>query len=171
MSKNIIINNESLPFETDCDCQEHLTTFFKIVFRANLKGATFSRPDEQAGDWNTLNYASGFIFNEWINRIDRDTASIIKNVVSKVPCPLVQFNDDLHAVFDSTLFVLSADKDIDAQSLGIASCLNSHAISFLSKTCWSQIPISITKQWDESGTTKEEFLDVPNITTLEQLDT
>jgi len=171
MSNDIIINNESLPFDTNRDCQKHLTTFFKIIFRANLKGATFSRPDEQAGDWNTLNYASGFIFNEWINRIDRDTASIIKTVVSKVPCPWVRFNEDLHAVLDSTLFVLSADNDIDAKSLGIASCLNLHAISFLSKTCWSQNPISITKQWDESGDIKEELLDVPNITTLDQLDT
>jgi len=65
--------------------------------------------------------------------------------------------------------MLSSDRSIEVTSLGVASNIDSHAISFPSHNNWASNPISIVRQWEENEEWKEQLVDVPNISSLEHL--
>jgi hypothetical protein len=169
MSDSLIINDASLPFSSDIECKNKLEDFFQIIHHANSAGISFNHADERHGNWNALNYAEGFIFGEWINRIDNLNSLIVKNVISKVHCPLVELEEDILEILSGMLFMLSYDRSIEVTSLGVASNIDSHAISFLSHNNWASNPISIVRQWEENEEWKEQLVDVPNISSLEHL--
>lgn len=169
MSDSLIINDASLPFSSDIECKNKLEAFFQIIHHADSAGISFNHADERHGNWNALNYAEGFIFGEWINRIDNLNSLIVKNVISKVHCPLVELEEDILKILSGMLFMLSYDRSIEVTSLGVASNIDSHAISFLSHNNWASNPISIVRQWEENGEWKEQLVDVPNISSLEHL--
>ncbi|GAW86464.1 conserved hypothetical protein [Bathymodiolus platifrons methanotrophic gill symbiont] len=118
---------------------------------------------------NPLNYAEGFIFGEWINHIDKNISLIVKNVISKVHCPIIELEEDKREALSGMLFMLSSDRNLEVTSLGVASNIDSHAISFLSHNNWASNPISIVRQWEENEEWKEQLIDVPNISSLEHL--
>lgn len=169
MSNRLIINDASLPFSSDIECNNKLEAFFKIIHYADSEGICFNQADERHGNWNALNYAEGFIFGEWINRIDNTSALIVKNVISKVPCPLIELEERILAVSGSMLFMLSCDRNVEVTSLGLASIIDLHTISFLSHNNWASNPISIVRQWAENQEWKEQLVDVPNISSLDHL--
>ena len=68
------------------------------------------------------------------------------------------------------LFVLSSDRNIEVQALGVASLINTHGVSFASHDNWKVNPVVITRQWDENGAVKEQELDVPNVCSISHLD-
>jgi hypothetical protein len=169
MSDSLIINDASLPFSSDIECENKLEAFFQIIHHADSAGISFNHAGERHGNWNALNYAEGFMFGEWINHIDKDASLIVKNVISKVCCPLIELEEDERRALNDMLFVLSSDRSVDVTSLGVASNIESYAISFLSHNNWSSNPISIVRQWDENEEWKEQLVDVPNISSLEHL--
>ena len=169
MSNRLIINDASLPFSSDIECNNKLESFFKIIHHADSAGISFNQADERHGNWNALNYAKGFIFGEWINRIDKTSALIVKNVISKVDCPLIEFEENIRETLGSILFMLSSDRSIEVTSLGLASIIDLHAISFPSHNKWVSNPISIVRQWEENQEWQEQLLDVPNISSLDHL--
>ncbi|GAW87531.1 conserved hypothetical protein [Bathymodiolus platifrons methanotrophic gill symbiont] len=170
MSNSIIINDASLPFSSSVDCKSELEDFFKIIQSADSAGVRFNQADDRHGNWNTLNYAEGFIFGEWINHIDKDISLIVKNVISKVHCPIIELEEDKREALSGMLFMLSSDRNLEVTSLGVASNIDSHAISFLSHNNWASNPISIVRQWEENEEWKEQLIDVPNISSLEHLE-
>jgi len=171
MSNSLIINDASLPFSSDIECKNKLEAFFVIIHLANSEGISFNHADERSGNWSALNYAEGFIFGEWINQIDNLSSQIVKNVISKVYCPLMELEEDIRETVGGMLFMLSCDRNVEVTSLGIASNIDSHAISFPSHNNWTSNPISIVRQWEESEEWKEELVNVPNISSLEHLKT
>lgn len=169
MPDSLIINDASLPFSSDIECKKNLEAFFEIVHLADSAGISFNQADERHGNWNSLNYAEGFIFGEWINQIDNLNSQIVKNVISKVHCPLIELGEDIRENLNGMLFMLSCDRDVDVTSLGVASNIDSHAISFISHINWTPNPISIVKLWEENEKWIEQLIEVPNISTLEHL--
>ncbi len=169
MHSDLIINEASLPFSSSDECISKLKLFFEIIHLADLEGICFNQVDEQHGNWNALHYADDFIFAEWINQLDRDSSNLVTNVLSKVNCPLIELGDDLREAIGGLLFTLSCNRDIEVSSLGVASNLDSHALSFPSHENWLPNPIPIIKNWDENNEWKEELIDVPNIASLEHL--
>ncbi|MCF6345245.1 MAG: hypothetical protein L3J00_02105 [Thiomicrorhabdus sp.] len=169
MSNSVIINDESLPFSSTVDCQNKLEDFFELIHYADSARVNFNQADNRHGNWNTLNYAEGFIFGKWINHLDKDISLIVKNVISKVHCPLIELEEDKREALRDMLFMLSSDRSIEVTSLGIASHIESYAISFLSHKNWLSNPISIVRQWQENEEWKEQSVDVPNISSLEHL--
>lgn len=169
MSNRLIINDASLPFSSDIECNNKLESFFKIIHHADSAGISFNQADERHGNWNALNYAEGFIFGEWINRIDKTSSLIVKNVISKVDCPLIEFEENIRDTLGSIIFMLSSDRSIEVTSLGLASIIDLHAVSFPSHNKWVSNPIPIVRQWEENNEWQEQLIDVPNISSLDHL--
>jgi len=171
LAAEIIINEASLPFDFSEGGYDKLVDFFQIVHKANLEKIALSRVDGSYGSWNSFVYSDNFQLSEWMHNIDdKDISRIVKSVVSKVDCPQAALNDDQINHVENAMFCLSSEQDVEVQSLGVASHVKSHAISFQTCEKWLANPVKICRQWDESGEWKEQLIDVPNICTLAELD-
>jgi hypothetical protein len=166
---DLIINEVSLPFLSKDECTNKLNQVFKIIHLADFEGIGFNHAVQPHGNWNTLHYADSFIFSEWINQLDSDNAMLVKNVLSKVDCPLVELVDDSRDALGGLLFSLSYDCNIEVASLGVAANVGSHALSFPSHEQWLHNPIPIIKNWVDNNEWQEELINVPNIYSLEHL--
>ena len=173
MSDGLILNESSLPFNSVHDCEQNLELFFSIIHEASRYGIEFYRADDREGEWNSLVYAEEFIFGKWIDSISKtskDKSLLVKNVVSKVKCPLISINDhDLENSTKNMLFLLLAEQDIEVQGLGIASMTDNHGISFSSNEYWKVNPIAIIQQKDAGGEVEEKHINVTNVHSLECL--
>ena len=90
MFDSVVLNEASLPFESEKDCEENIKSFFDLLHEAKNNNIQFSRADEIEGNWNHLNYADGFNFDKWLSSIeDRDKQRQIKSVISNLKCPLM----------------------------------------------------------------------------------
>tara|TARA_B110000211_G_C14092071_1_gene559736 strand:+ start:8718 stop:9677 length:960 start_codon:yes stop_codon:yes gene_type:complete len=167
----LIINEVSLPFLTKEKCISELKQFFKLIHLADYEGIGFNRADEPLGNWNSLHYADEFIFSEWISNLDSDSSKLVKNVLSKVDCPVAFIEDNTRDTLGELIFSLSYNRDIEVASLGVAATIGSHAISFPSQEYWLQNPIPIIKNWDSYNEWKEDLINVPNIFSLDHLET
>ncbi len=168
----LVLNDASLPFSSANDCEQNMGVFFSILHRANSQGIRFYRADNLEGSWNSLIYADGFDIGKWINSItNRDQSLLVKSVISNVKCPLASIDDiHPHNSMNEMLFVLSSNKNIEVQGLGVASQTNTHGISFASHPNWTVNPIVVVKQWDEDGATQEIEVEVPNVYSLAHID-
>ncbi len=169
MDNSLIINDASLPFDSCDECIRELGIFFKIIHLASSEGISFKRADEKHSKWNGLNYADGFIFAEWLNQLDSDDSKRVKNILGKMDCPIVEIECSLRKTLNGIMYSLSCDRNIEVSSLGIAYNVNSHALSFSSHINWLSNTISIVKSWDENNEWKDEFIEVPNISSLEHI--
>lgn len=168
---NLIINEISLPFLTKEQCISELTSFFKLIHLADYEGICFNHGDKPLGNWNSLHYANDFIFSEWISKLDYDSSNLVKNVLSKVDCPIAFLEDNVRDTLCELMFSLSCDRDVEVSSLGVAATIGSHALSFPSQEYWLQNPIPIIKSWEDSSEWKDDLISVPNIFSLEHLET
>lgn len=168
---DLIINEVSLPFLTKAKCISELKQFFKLIHLADHEGIGFNHADEPLGNWNSLHYADDFIFSEWISNLDSDSSKLVKNVLSKVDCPVAFLEDNTRDTLGELIFSLSYNRDIEVASLGVAATIGSHAISFPSQEYWLQNPIPIIKNWDGDNEWKEDLINVPNVFSLEHLET
>lgn len=167
MSDGLILNEASLPFKSAYDCEQNLELFFSLIHEASLHGVEFYRADEIEGGWNSLIYAEEFIFEKWLDSLSKDNKDVsllVKNVLSKVKCPLI-YNDDksLKESTNNIIFSLLANEDIEVQGLGVASITGNHGISFLSHEYWKVNPITIIQQQDSAGGIEKKNIDVINI--------
>jgi len=169
MKGSLIFNDASLPFTSEGDCNNKLANFFEIIHLADAKGIKFYNTDETHEKWSLINYSEGFSFGEWLDKLDHNSSLIVKNVISKVKCPILQTTEDIEIAIDSTLYLLEHDRDIDVKSLGLTSKVDGKAISAPSQEYWMCNPIPIIRQWDEQGQWEEERLDVSNIYCKEAL--
>lgn len=167
----MVLNEASLPFTSKNECEEKIESFFELLHKARLKNIQFTRVDDVEGNWNSLNYAEGFVFGLWLNNVaDKERQRQIKSVLSNVKCPLVDMNNNKQYVnAGGILFTLDRNEDVEVLGLGFASLNNSHGLSFASKTFWEQDSISITKFWVDGGLDQTEVVSVPNISTIDQL--
>lgn len=165
MSECLILNDASLPFASQEDCKINLNSFFEVLHKANSYHVNFYRADNCEGDWNSLIYADGFDIGRWINDIqDQDRMRLVKSVLSNVKCPLITTEN-----LENLLFVLSADKDIEVQALGVASIKKSYAISVASHSNWMQNSIGIIRLSNDGENYEEEEVNVSNICSLDHL--
>lgn len=168
----MVLNEASLPFNTQLDCENNIESFFELLHKAKLHNIQFARVDEIEGNWGQLNYAEGFAFGSWLNNIrDKDRERQVKSVLSSVKCPAQDINNNRQGVdVTSILFVLAQDENIDVTGLGFASLNESHGISFSSDNCWRQSSISILKLSMQNGEEFRESIDVPNVCTKAHLE-
>lgn len=95
----------------------------------------------------------------------------MKSVLSKVDCPIAVLEDNVRDTLGELMFSLSCNRDIEVSSLGVAATIGSHALSFPSQEYWLQNPIPIIKSWDDNNDWKEDLISVPNVFSLEHLET
>lgn len=171
MLNSVVLNEASLPFLSVEDCTNNLDVFFDILHRTIPLVIDFSRVDEIEGSWNSLYYAEGFNFNQWLNGItDIERLRQIQSVLSKVECPLKNINENGRNETASEIqFTLTSESNIEVVGLGFASLNDSTGLSFASQPHWMENSISITKSWDEDGSVVEQVVNVPNICTIEQV--
>lgn len=167
----VVLNEASLPFKSKTDCEANIEEFFDLLHEAQNNKINFSRVDEIEGDWNSLHYADGFNFNQWLGSIqDKDRKSQIISVLTGTKCPLLNINNNKSEVDTSDLFFLDGDdRDLEVLGLAFAYLNHSHSLSIASHSHWLKSPISIVKVWYEGNQQREEKIDVPNISSINQL--
>lgn len=164
MFDSIVLNEASLPFDSEAECEANLESFFEILHRTKLFNVQFSRADEIEGDWNSLIYADNFQLGQWLNSItDKDKYRQIQSVLTNIKCPIVTLEQQY-------LFHLTSDDDIEVNGLGYASLNNAHGLSFPSKAHWKTNHIPITQLWDSNGQTHTNNVNVPNVCTLTHIE-
>src|SRR5690606_19398684 len=70
---------------------------------------------------------------------------------------------------DDFLFLYDSNRDLTVLGLAFAHLNHSHSLSIASDSCWRQGSIPIVKVWYESDKEHEEKIDVPNISSVYQL--
>lgn len=167
----VVLNEASLPFNSVEDCEKNIEFFFDLLHEAKNNNIQFSRVDDLEGNWNHLNYAHNFNFNQWLNAIeDRDRKLQIKSVISSLKCPLLDININKSNInVDDFLFLYDSNRDLTVLGLAFAHLNHSHSLSIASDSCWRQGSIPIVKVWYESDKEHEEKIDVPNISSVYQL--
>lgn len=173
MFDSVVLNEASLPFESLEECENKIISFFDLLHEAKSNNVQFSRADDLDGSWNHLNYANGFSFDKWLNSIeDRDRQRQIKSVISDLKCPLISLTPNRSNV-DPTkvLFHHESNPDADVSGLAFAHLNQSHSLSAPSKYWWQQDSISMIKEWYENTISITETVQVPNVSSMEQLAT
>lgn len=171
MFDSMVLNEASLPFQSIQDCKNNIRDFFDLLHQAKTNDVQFSRVDGLEGDWNQLNYADGFSFNHWFNSIeDIDRQRQIKSVLANLKCPLVNVSSNKSNFDVSDVFFLhESNRDSEVFGLAFAHLNFSHSLSIASKACWLQSTVPIVKVWYEGDEYHELEIDVPNISSVQQI--
>lgn len=171
MFDSVVLNEASLPFQSIKDCRDNINSFFDLLHQAKNNDVQFSRVDELEGDWNQLNYADGFSFDQWFNSIgDIDRQRQIKSVLANLKCPVVNINSNKSNLdVDNVFFLHESNRNSEVFGLAFAHLNYSHSLSIASKPCWLQSSVSIIKGWYEGNEYNELEIDVPNISSVQQL--
>lgn len=149
MPERLIFNDASLPFPPNSDPGDHLKEFFAILQRANDAQVSLDRAAGAEGHWSALVYSEKFSFGEWLNsRLDQEERRRIKNLMTKVACPL---NSEAEKVIRDRIYVLKDDDAIAADALGFASVKGATSISFSSHERWRKVILEITEMYAEAG--------------------
>lgn len=167
----VVLNEASLPFKCIEDCERNIEVFFDLLHEAQKNKVSFSRVDGIEGDWKSLNYADNFIFNKWLDSIeDHDRRVQIKSVITSSKCPLLDINNNKSGVdTGDTFFLDENDRDLEVLGLAFAHLNNSHSLSLASHSHWLKSSIRIVKSWYVGNEPNEEKVDVPNISSIQQL--
>ena len=86
----LILNEESLPFNSISDCKIHLPEFFKILanaFKHNMKSLRVTESFD-AG-WYNLQIADNFFVRDWITAQDHDYKTRLKTIINKTESPQI----------------------------------------------------------------------------------
>lgn len=171
MFDSVVLNEASLPFKCIEDCERNIEKFFDLLHEAQKNKVSFSRVDETEGNWSSLNYAENFIFNKWLDSIeDHDRRAQIKSIITSSKCPLLDINNNKSGLDTSdTFFLDDSDRDLEVLGLAFAHLNNSHSLSLASHTHWLKSSIRIVKSWYLDDQLNEEKVDVPNISSIQQL--
>lgn len=173
MFDSVVLNEASLPFESLEECENKIISFFDLLHEAKSNNVQFSRADDLEGSWNHLNYANGFSFDKWLNSIeDRDRQRQIKSVIGDLKCPLMSLTPNRSNI-DPTqmLFYHESNPDVCISGLTFAHLNQSHSLSAASKYWWQQDSISMIKEWYEESIYISKTVQVPNVSSMEQLAT
>lgn len=149
MPERIVFNDASLPFPPNSDPGDHLKVFFAILKKANDAQVSLDRANGAEDRWSALIYSEQFSFGEWLNtRLDQEERRQIKNVMTKVACPL---NTEALDVIKDRIFVLKEDDAITTDALGFASVKGASCISFKSHERWRKVILEITEMSSDEG--------------------
>lgn len=171
MFDSVVLNEASLPFESLEECENNILSFFDLLHKAKNNNIQFSRADDLEGSWNRLNYANGFNFDRWLHSIeDRDRQRQIKSVINDLKCPLMSLSPNKSGV-DPTqvLFYHESNPEAEVFGLAFAHLNHSHSLSAPSKDWWLQDSVSMIKGWYENNEFIEETVQVPNVSSIQQL--
>jgi len=173
MFDSVVLNEASLPFESLEECENKIISFFDLLHEAKSNSVQFSRADNLEGSWSLLNYASGFSFDKWLNSIeDRDRQRQIKSVITDLECPLMNLASNRSGVDPSqVMFYHESNPDSEVSGLAFAYLNQSHSLSAPSKLWWQQDSVSIIKEWCENSDFIKETVQVPNVSSSQQLTT
>lgn len=172
MTKHLVLNDISLPFETIVECEKFVPHFFAMVHFAHLNKLNFFRVDEVSGDWGQVNFSEGFSLGKLLNEVSNDNEKlIIKSVLANVKCPnLVAMHAELDEILRSTLFIHSEDESLEVRALGAAFEVEGCCISFPTHRFWCENLIPVRKHWDEAGGTTSIDITVPNVCKMDHLE-
>ncbi|CCK81019.1 MULTISPECIES: hypothetical protein [Desulfobacula] len=148
MHEFLILNEESLPFKTKIDANNHLIHFFQVVKVAFQARVSPIRVSEQFDShWYNILLSDNYFLREWIKNQDRDYSMRIKSLISSTDIPQIPI-DDINCVdhFKLSEFCLASDNTVKTPSLGAAFMLDAVAVSFLSSDLWDLSGIALL--WD-----------------------
>lgn len=143
----LILNEESLPFNSISDCKTHLPEFFTILihaFKHNMKSLRVTESFDSG--WYNLQLADNFFLRDWVTAQENDYKTRLKTIINKTDSPQIPLSE-IEAAHNEKLseFLLKHDNRIQTPSLGAALLLNQLAISFRSHSCWDDSEIDLLK--------------------------
>jgi len=155
MHEYLILNEESLPFKTKLDADNHLFHFFQIVKAAFQARVTPIRVSEQFDSgWYNVLLSDKYFLREWIRKQDREYAMHIKSLISKTTMPQIPIDDiDCFDRFNLSEFYLASNNAVKTPSLGVAFMLDAVSISFFSSGFWDLSGIDLL--WDTIAQNEE----------------
>ncbi len=167
MIEYLILNEESIIFNSIDDCKKHLPCFFEILidaFKNNMKSIRVS--DKFDKGWYNLEVAENFCLRDFINsHHSKDYKIRIKIIISKTELPQIPTNN-IEVKDNASLseFFLENNKGAKTPSLGFAFLLDQVAISFKSEIYWNKSKINlISKKMNDDGDIKEVKCIVKNV--------
>jgi hypothetical protein len=145
MLEYLILNEESLPFQSKSLCDKHLPIFFEIIkdtFKERVSPVRVS--DKFDYKWYDLFLSDNYFLRDWLKNQEKEYSRRIKTLISKTAFPQIPAEYvELQDRFDLSQFHLSSKATAEAPSLGAAFLLDVIAVSFLSNAIWdsSVIPL------------------------------
>lgn len=142
----LILNEESLPFASQTDCDNNLPHFLKIVAAAfdNRIGAVRVSSLYDMG-WYEVQLTENYYMRNWLEKQDRTCHIRVKSLIDKTCCPQIPENDHVSLEqFELSDFILPETNN-PMPSLGAAVILDKIAVSFKSAVFWEQAEINLVQ--------------------------
>ena len=169
----IILNEESIPFESITECNNNIMIFFNIIkeaFNENMTSIRVSGSFDSG--WYNLEIAENYYVRDWISSFDdieeAEELSQIKTLLDMTQSPQIP-EDEIKIIDRDKLsdFSLKTRNEIKTPSLGAALLLNQIAISFNSVHYWNHSDLELLKiEIDEKENLIEEVRVVKNATQI-----
>ncbi len=159
----VILNEESLPFESIRQVKNNLPTFFAIIREFSQYKINEIRVSENfSTGWYGNRITQDYYFRDYFEYLKVDSG-IVKGIIEKTVTPQIEkgyFEDESKKVN----FFLKKQKVV---SLGNAYLLSKYSLSFLSKEIWYKDEVTFKKQLIKNDKLTEEYASAKNISTLE----
>lgn len=162
----LILNEESIPFNSIATANEKFPIFINIVSEALAKRIKAIRVSESIGNsWFEIPVCANLPLREWLKgQNDKEFDRKVKSFISKTEIP--QIPNDLYPLrdrFEVCDFYLSGRDDLVIPSLGITFLLSQLAISYSSDVIWRSNFINIIKYEIIKDDFTEEIVTVKNV--------
>ncbi len=145
MFEYLILNEESLPFQSKNLCDKHLPIFFEIIkdaFKERVSPVRVS--DKFDWKWYDLPLSDNYFLRDWLRSREKDYSRRIKTLISKTAFPQIPAEYvELRDRFDLSQFHLLSNAAVETPSLGAAFILDVIAVSFLSDTLWDFLVVPL----------------------------
>jgi len=166
MQEYLILNEESLPFESSIDADKNLSEFFFVFKKAFKERVSPIRVSEKFdSNWYNVLLSNNYFFRDWIQKQEKEYSISIKTLISKTTIPQIPI-DDLKSIsqFKLSEFCVFANNHIKTPSLGASFILDAISISFLTDSIWDSFNIALLwTSLDEHDEIQEKECSVKNI--------
>lgn len=168
----LILNEESVPFESHKDANDKFPVFLKLIDIAFSQRIKLIRTTGKFDTgWFEFPLTHNLVLREWIETKAYDYKAKVKSIISKTSFPIIP-DDEIRILrrYELSEFSLTDDNTVPVPSLGAALLLNQLAISFYSNEYWREARINI-QHYEIAETTGEDEkttnANVNNISTIE----
>jgi len=143
----LILNEESLPFASQTECDNNLPAFLSVVaaaFDSRFEAVRVS--DAFDPGWYQIRLTDNYYLRNWLEKQDKTYQSRVKSLIDKTSCPQIPEHDYAALEqFELSDFFLSGTEN-RMPSLGAAIILNKIAVSFQSASCWEFAEIKLVQR-------------------------
>lgn len=163
----IVLNEESIPFDSRNDSEMYLPVFFEILSDAFVNKMDSIRITENLDSgWYNILVADGLYLRDWIGTQNIDYKIKLKTIIAKTKLPQIPVHEiEISSKYLLSEFWLANDCTIQTKSLGVAFLLKQLAISFQSNEIWNSSELNLTySRIDEDENITEEICNAKNVT-------